>query len=236
MRETILDVRNLKVEFDTANGVIKAVDGISFQVQRGRTLGIVGESGSGKSVTSLSVMGLVPNPPGRITNGEILFSESSGTAPVDLCRVSQRQLQTYRGGQISMIFQEPMSSLNPVYTCGFQLIEAIQQHRTLSKAEAEKQAIASLQEVKLLPGDEELATLVAQDQSLKDRNAIARAVQRFSHGVHVFGGYSPAREVLALHHHYVKDGQRSIGDKELRHEAYALETGADGQGGQVGFA
>ena len=147
MRETILDVRNLKVEFDTANGVIKAVDGISFQVQRGRTLGIVGESGSGKSVTSLSVMGLVPNPPGRITNGEILFSERSGTAPVDLCRVSQRQLQTYRGGQISMIFQEPMSSLNPVYTCGFQLIEAIQQHRTLSKAEAEKQAIASLQEV-----------------------------------------------------------------------------------------
>ncbi|MEM9979335.1 MAG: ATP-binding cassette domain-containing protein, partial [Cyanobacteria bacterium P01_D01_bin.2] len=98
MRETILDVRNLKVEFDTANGVIKAVDGISFQVQRGRTLGIVGESGSGKSVTSLSVMGLVPNPPGRITNGEILFSERPGTAPVDLCRVSQRQLQTYRGG------------------------------------------------------------------------------------------------------------------------------------------
>ncbi|MEM1239457.1 MAG: ABC transporter ATP-binding protein [Cyanobacteria bacterium P01_H01_bin.26] len=178
MRETILDVRNLKVEFDTANGVIKAVDGISFQVQRGRTLGIVGESGSGKSVTSLSVMGLVPNPPGRITNGEILFSERPGTAPVDLCRVSQRQLQTYRGGQISMIFQEPMSSLNPVYTCGFQLIEAIQQHRTLSKAEAEKQAIASLQEVKLLPGDEELATLVAQEQHLKDRNAIARAVQQ----------------------------------------------------------
>ena len=74
MNETILDVRNLKVEFDTANGVIKAVDGISFQVQRGRTLGIVGESGSGKSVTSLSVMGLVPNPPGRIADGEILFS------------------------------------------------------------------------------------------------------------------------------------------------------------------
>ena len=178
MRETILDVRNLKVEFDTANGVIKAVDGISFQVQRGRTLGIVGESGSGKSVTSLSVMGLVPNPPGRITNGEILFSERPGTAPIDLCQVSQRQLQTYRGGQISMIFQEPMSSLNPVYTCGFQLIEAIQQHRTLSKAEAEKQAIASLQEVKLLPSDEELATVVAQEQHLKDRNAIARAVQQ----------------------------------------------------------
>ena len=178
MSETILDVRNLKVEFDTANSVLKAVDGITFQVKRGRTLGIVGESGSGKSVTSLAIMGLVPNPPGRITNGEILFADKAGAPPVDLCQVSQRQLQTYRGGQISMIFQEPMSSLNPVYTCGFQLIEAIQQHQTISKAEAEKQAIESLQEVKLLPTDEELATRIATEQNLSDRNAIARAVQR----------------------------------------------------------
>ncbi|MBT9314189.1 ABC transporter ATP-binding protein [Leptothoe spongobia] len=178
MSETILDVRNLKVEFDTANGVIKAVDGISFQVERGRTVGIVGESGSGKSVTSLAVMGLVPNPPGRITHGDILFSEKAEIPPVNLCQVSQQQLQTYRGGQISMIFQEPMSSLNPVYTCGFQLIEAIQQHQTLSKAEAEKKAIASLQEVKLLPSDEELATQIATEQNLSDRNTIARAVQQ----------------------------------------------------------
>ena len=85
MSETILDVRNLKVEFDSANGVIKAVDGISFGVKRGRTLGIVGESGSGKSVTSLAVMGLVPNPPGRITQGEILFAEKPEASPVDLC-------------------------------------------------------------------------------------------------------------------------------------------------------
>ncbi len=178
MSAPILDVRNLKVEFDTANGVIKAVDGISFQVQRGRTLGIVGESGSGKSVTSLSIMGLVPNPPGRITQGQILFSEQADAAPVNLCQVSPRQLQSYRGGQISMIFQEPMSSLNPVYTCGFQLIEAIQQHQSITKAEAEKQAIASLQEVKLLPSDDELSTLVAKDQKLRDRNAIVRAVQQ----------------------------------------------------------
>lgn len=176
MSATILDVRNLKVEFDTANGVIKAVDGISFQVQRGRTLGIVGESGSGKSVTSLAVMGLVPNPPGRISQGEILFSEKSDDPPVNLCQVSQKQMQAYRGGKISMIFQEPMSSLNPVYTCGFQLIEAIQQHQSITKAEAEKQAIASLQEVKLLPSDEELAATVAAEHS--DRNAIARAVQQ----------------------------------------------------------
>ena len=141
MSETILDVRNLKVEFDTANGMIKAVDGISFQVKRGRTLGIVGESGSGKSVTSLSVMGLVPNPPGRITKGEILFSATANTPPVDLCQASSKQMQDYRGSQISMIFQEPMSSLNPVYTCGFQLIEAIQQHHSVTKAEAEKKLL-----------------------------------------------------------------------------------------------
>ncbi|NEZ54855.1 ATP-binding cassette domain-containing protein, partial [Adonisia turfae] len=178
MSEIILDVRNLKVEFDTANGVIKAVDGISFQVKRGRTLGIVGESGSGKSVTSLSVMGLVPNPPGRITNGEILFSAQADAAPTNLCQASPKQMQDYRGSRISMIFQEPMSSLNPVYTCGFQLIEAIQQHHNVTKAEAEAKVIDSLQEVKLLPSDEELATLVATEQQLKDRNAIARGVQQ----------------------------------------------------------
>ncbi|MEO0395796.1 MAG: ABC transporter ATP-binding protein, partial [Cyanobacteria bacterium P01_A01_bin.137] len=203
MSATILDVRNLKVEFDTANGVIKAVDGISFQVQRGRTLGIVGESGSGKSVTSLSVMGLVPNPPGRITQGEILFSEQSDTAPVNLCQVSPKQMQSYRGGQISMIFQEPMSSLNPVYTCGFQLIEAIQQHQTITKAEAEKQAIASLQEVKLLPSDEELSTLVAIEQQISDRNAIARAVQQRKQSIlkrypHQLSGGQLQRVVIAM--------------------------------------
>ncbi|MEL6230778.1 MAG: ABC transporter ATP-binding protein [Cyanobacteria bacterium J06627_3] len=203
MSATILDVRNLNVEFDTANGVIKAVDGISFQVQRGRTLGIVGESGSGKSVTSLAVMGLVPDPPGRITQGEILFSERSDTAPVNLCQVSPKQMQSYRGGQISMIFQEPMSSLNPVYTCGFQLIEAIQQHQTITKAEAEKQAIASLQEVKLLPSDEELNTLVAIEQQISDRNAIARAVQQRKRSIlkrypHQLSGGQLQRVMIAM--------------------------------------
>ncbi|MEO1180592.1 MAG: ABC transporter ATP-binding protein [Cyanobacteria bacterium J06636_28] len=203
MSATILDVRNLNVEFDTANGVIKAVDGISFQVQRGRTLGIVGESGSGKSVTSLAVMGLVPDPPGRITQGEILFSERSDTAPVNLCQVSPKQMQSYRGGHISMIFQEPMSSLNPVYTCGFQLIEAIQQHQTITKAEAEKQAIASLQEVKLLPSDEELSTLVAIEQQISDRNAIARAVQQRKRSIlkrypHQLSGGQLQRVMIAM--------------------------------------
>ncbi len=156
MNDTILDVRNLQVQFKTDERLIKAVDGISFQVKRGQTLGIVGESGSGKSVTSLAVMRLVPNPPGRITGGGIWFRESSDREPIDLLSVSEKQMQAYRGERISMIFQEPMSSLNPVYTCGFQLVEAIRQHEDISQAEARRRAVGLLQEVRVLPSDEEL--------------------------------------------------------------------------------
>jgi peptide/nickel transport system ATP-binding protein len=177
MSEIILDVRNLKVDFETDAGVIHAVDDISLQVKRGQTLGIVGESGSGKSVTSLAVMGLVPSPPGKITGGEVWFHENH-KPPTDLCKLSPQQMQAYRGGQISMIFQEPMSSLNPVYTCGFQLIEALRQHQPLSKAEAERQVIARLQEVKLLPSDEEEANAVAAELALTDPAKIRQAVKR----------------------------------------------------------
>jgi peptide/nickel transport system ATP-binding protein len=161
MSDTILDVRNLQVEFRTDERLIKAVDNISFQVQRGQTIGIVGESGSGKSVTSLAVMGLVPSPPGRIAGGEIWFrsvdAEQNGNQnAVNLLQLSPQQMQHYRGGKVSMIFQEPMSSLNPVYTCGFQLTEALQLHEQISKAEARRRAIALLQEVQLLPRDDEL--------------------------------------------------------------------------------
>ena len=170
MSDTILDVRDLSVQFQSASRVIKAVDGISFQVKQGQTLGIVGESGSGKSVTSLAVMGLVPSPPGQITNGEIWFyrpshEDKKRPAPeplqhepheVDLRQLPPRMMQEYRGGKISMIFQEPMSSLNPVYTCGYQLVEAIRQHEPISKVDAEQRAIALLQEVKLLPSDDVL--------------------------------------------------------------------------------
>ena len=156
MTDTILDVRNLHVQFQTDERLIKAVDGISFEVKRGQTLGIVGESGSGKSVTSLAVMGLVP-PPGRVAGGELWFQGTeSDTGAIDLVKVPPSHRRTYRGNQISMIFQEPMSSLNPVYTCGFQLTEAIRLHQNISEAEARRQAIALLQEVKLLPSDEEL--------------------------------------------------------------------------------
>ncbi|MBD0334391.1 MAG: ABC transporter ATP-binding protein [Cyanobacteria bacterium Co-bin13] len=176
MKDPILDVRNLKVQFQIDDRIIPAVDGISFQVQRGQTLGIVGESGSGKSVTSLAVMGLIPNPPGKIVDGEILFRDGTlqdgGRAAdaVDLSRLSPGQMQAYRGGKVSMIFQEPMSSLNPVYTCGFQLTEAILQHQRVSKEEAQRLAIAGLQEVKLLPSDGDLQTLVLKSQpDLTDR-------------------------------------------------------------------
>ncbi|NEQ85088.1 MAG: ABC transporter ATP-binding protein [Moorea sp. SIO2I5] len=155
MTDTVLDVRNLKVQFQTDVKQVTAVDSIDFQLRRGQTLGIVGESGSGKSVTSLAIMGLIPYP-GKVSNGEIYFRPSAREKEVDLLGLSPDQKQSYRGGQISMIFQEPMTSLNPVYTCGFQLTEAILQHQDVSLKEARRQAMARLQEVKLLPSDQQL--------------------------------------------------------------------------------
>jgi peptide/nickel transport system ATP-binding protein len=162
MSDIILNVRNLQVQFKIDDRLSKAVDGISFAVKRGQTLGIVGESGSGKSVTSLAVMGLIPSPPGKITGGEIWFTPQDAP-PVNLLTLSKEQMQSYRGGQISMIFQEPMSSLNPVYTCGHQLVEAIRLHQDISSAEARRKAMGLLQEVKLLPSDEQLQQNCLQD-------------------------------------------------------------------------
>ncbi|HTL90543.1 MAG TPA: ABC transporter ATP-binding protein, partial [Leptolyngbya sp.] len=164
MSDIILNVRNLQVQFKTDERITKAVDSISFQVRRGRTLGIVGESGSGKSVTSLAVMRLIPHPPGRITAGEIWFQADDAQAPIDLLAMPERQMQAYRGERISMIFQEPMSSLNPVYTCGFQLIEAIRQHENISQSEARRRAASLLQEVRVLPPDEELKQRYLEEQ------------------------------------------------------------------------
>ena len=155
MTDTILDVRNLQVQFQIDDRLAQAVDGISFAVKRGQTLGIVGESGSGKSVTALAVMGLLPCPPGQVAGGEIWF-RAEDAAPIDLLTVSQTQMQRYRGDQISMIFQEPMSSLNPVFTIGFQLVEAICLHQGVTKSSARRQAIGLLQKVKLLASDVEL--------------------------------------------------------------------------------
>ncbi|WP_310424568.1 ABC transporter ATP-binding protein [Chamaesiphon sp. VAR_48_metabat_135_sub] len=151
-RDPVLDVRNLRVEFPLVKQPV--VEEISFTLQAGQTLGIVGESGSGKSMTSLAVMGLLPNP-GRVTQGEVWFRGNESES-IDLLTLLPSQLSAYRGQQMAMIFQEPMSSLNPVFTIGYQLVEAILQHQSVSKAEARRKAVYLLQEVKLLPSDDEL--------------------------------------------------------------------------------
>jgi peptide/nickel transport system ATP-binding protein len=177
MSDTVLDVRNLQVQF-LAKGtgktpvVTKAVDDISFQVKSGQTLGIVGESGSGKSVTSLAVMGLVPSP-SRVL-GEIWFQGSdAGAEVVNLLQLPERRRQQYRGGEIAMIFQEPMSSLNPVYTIGFQITEAIRLHQNVSEAQARRLAVSLLQEVKLLPSDAELQKGFLETQEQEQVNSSA---------------------------------------------------------------
>jgi len=136
--EKILEVKNLKTSFFTDDGEVKAVDDISFDVFKGKTLGIVGESGCGKSVTSLSIMRLIPSPPGKVVGGEILYQGN------DLLKLSSSEMRAVRGNEISMIFQEPMTSLNPVFTIGNQLREAILLHQDLSKKEAVNKAIEML--------------------------------------------------------------------------------------------
>jgi peptide/nickel transport system ATP-binding protein len=209
MNDTILDVRNLQVEFLTSESIIRAVDGISFQVKRGQTVGIVGESGSGKSVTSLAVMGLVPSP-GRISGGEIWFQDTEAQEPIDLLKLPRGQMQRYRGGRVSMIFQEPLSSLNPVYTCGFQLMEAIRQHEpNVPPAEARRRAINLLQEVKLLPSDEDLQQQYRDQwqktrpgKALTDRE-LAKQVSEHKHAIlqrypHELSGGQIQRVMIAM--------------------------------------
>ena len=136
--ERILEVNDLKTYFGTDDGVVKAVDGVSFHINRGETLAVVGESGSGKSVTSLSIMRLIATPPGRIAGGEMLFEGQ------DLVKKSESEMRKIRGNDISMIFQEPMTSLNPVYTVGDQIAEAIQLHQKKNRSQAMKLAAEML--------------------------------------------------------------------------------------------
>ncbi|MFZ9449028.1 MAG: ABC transporter ATP-binding protein [Alphaproteobacteria bacterium] len=139
----LLEVRDLRTWFDGDGGTYRAVDGISFSLQAGRTLGIVGESGCGKSVTSLSIMGLVPMPPGRIAGGEILFEG------VDLLKLDAEALRDLRGARMAMIFQEPMTSLNPAYTVGEQIVEGILRHQAIDRAAARARAIEMLRLVRI---------------------------------------------------------------------------------------
>lgn len=139
--ENLLEVNDLRTYFRTEEGVVKAVDGISFKLGKGKTLGIVGESGCGKSVASLSIMRLIPNPPGKIVSGEIIFEGE------DLLAKSERQMRSIRGGAISMIFQEPMTSLNPIMTVGAQIAEAILLHQDIGVSAARKKAVEMLTRV-----------------------------------------------------------------------------------------
>ena len=139
----LLEVRDLRTHFSGDDGEFPAVDGVSFAIEPGRTLAIVGESGCGKSVTALSIMGLVPNPPGRIRGGSIRFEGR------ELIGAAAREIQDLRGNAMAMIFQEPMSSLNPAFTIGEQIVEGLLRHRRIGRGEARERALAMLRKVRV---------------------------------------------------------------------------------------
>jgi peptide/nickel transport system ATP-binding protein len=141
--KVVLNIRDLQTHFRTEGGIVKAVDGLSYSVREGETLGVVGESGCGKSVTALSILRLIPDPPGRIVGGAIEFE---GTNLLDL---SDDEMEAIRGNDISMIFQEPMTALNPLYRIGYQISEALVLHQGLSKREAHAKAIDMLRQVSI---------------------------------------------------------------------------------------
>ena len=142
MSDTILDVKNLRVEFNTRGGIVPVLDNLSFSLDRGESIGFVGESGCGKSMTALALMGLLPSI-GRVASGQILFKGQ------DIVNASTKRMQDIRGNEISMIFQEPMTSLNPVFTIGSQIAEVLHRHRNMDKSEALKTAVDLLDAVKI---------------------------------------------------------------------------------------
>jgi len=167
----LLTIKNLKTYFYTDYGVVKAVDGINLHVGEKETLGIVGESGSGKSVTGLSLLRLIPSPPGKIVEGEIIFQGK------DLLSLSEKEMRKIRGNKISMIFQEPMTSLNPVFTIGNQIAEAITLHQGLKRKEAYEKTIEALRMVGM-PGPEERIKHYPHQMSggMRQRVMIAMAI------------------------------------------------------------
>ncbi|MGD8191363.1 ABC transporter ATP-binding protein [Brevibacillus ginsengisoli] len=148
MTKTVLECNNLKTYFFTEAGIVKAVDDVSIRVKEGETVGVIGESGCGKSVTAMSFMRLVSTPPGKIVDGEILFEGQ------DLLKIQDKEMRRLRGNDIAMIFQEPMSSLNPVLTIGEQIMEPLMEHQLLSKKEARKTAIKLIEKVGIPRADE----------------------------------------------------------------------------------
>jgi len=143
MNKPLLDVRSLSTHFFTEDGVVRAVENVSFEIHPGEILSLVGESGCGKSVTGLSILKLIPTPPGRIVNGEILFDGRN------LLQLEEKEMERVRGNDISMIFQEPMTSLNPVFTIGDQIMEAITLHQGVDRTEARKRTIEMLDRVQI---------------------------------------------------------------------------------------
>jgi len=172
-QDTVLEVKNLQTYFYSSEGVAKAVDGVSFTLQKGETLGIVGESGCGKSMTSLSLLRLVPSPPGKIINGEILLNNT------DILKLSDEELRKIRGNKISMIFQEPMTSLNPVLSVGEQIAESIRLHQGLSRKEAWQKAVDMIRLVGI-PAPEKRAKQEPYQLSggMRQRIMIAMALAR----------------------------------------------------------
>jgi peptide/nickel transport system ATP-binding protein len=147
MSDALLEVKNLTVDFKSEDDTVRAVDGINFTLNRGESLGIVGESGSGKTVSSLALMRLIPRS-GRVVNGELLFNSRSNGI-VDISKLSEKEMRNFRGNEIAMVFQEPMTSLNPVYTCGDQVMEAIMLHQKVSKKESRYRTLELFKQVKL---------------------------------------------------------------------------------------
>jgi oligopeptide/dipeptide ABC transporter ATP-binding protein len=165
----LLEVNDLKTYFYTREGAVQAVDGVSFSVEKGQTLGIVGESGCGKSVTALSIMGLIPKPPAKIAGGSVLFGGR------DLTKCSEKQLEDVRGRQIAMIFQDPMTSLNPTFKIGTQITETLRRHFDTDKGAARKRAVELLDEV-----------------------GIPRAAERLDDYPHQFSGGMRQRVMIAI--------------------------------------
>ena len=143
MTEALLAVRDLKTYFHTDSGIVRAVDGVSFHIDPGEIFAIVGESGSGKSITALSILGLIPMPPGRVESGTIMWQGR------DLLQCTEDEMRRVRGGEIAMVFQDPLSALNPVYTVGYQIEEMILNHTSLSKSQARAKTIEMLELVEI---------------------------------------------------------------------------------------
>lgn len=171
MSEFLVEIKNLKTYFYTEDGVIKAVDDVSFKIKKGETIGVVGESGCGKSITAMSLLRLIPNPPGKIEGGELIFNGKK------LLELSDDNMRQVRGNEISVIFQEPMTSLNPVFTIGDQIGEAIMLHQKLNKKEAKKIAINMLKLVGI-PRSDEIVDCYPHELSggMRQRAMIAMAI------------------------------------------------------------